>query len=420
MDPMPRRLLACALCCALCLCAACSRPAEPTACDDALGCVEIAPGDPVTIGVIQSLSGSVANLGREQMRGLELALDLRGGEVLGHRVALAVEDTGCRAEGGANAALRITADPKVAAIFGTTCSGAAAAASKIMSDAGFSMVSGNNSAPFLTAMEGRRAPDWHAGYFRTAPNEEASGPAAATYAYRTLGMRRAAVINDGDLYTRGLAQGFAKTFRKLGGEVRLEAAVSKQDADMGPVLSAVKKSGAEMIFFPLFQPEGNHLLMQARQDPALRKLVLMSDGALIEQSFIDAVGRTGLGMYFVGPTPPLGTPALEHLRSRYVERYKSAPLTYYYLSAYDAADLLLAAIERAAERLPGGGLRLGRKALRDALYSTRNRQGLTGVLSCDEFGDCVRPSFDILRLDDPAAGVEGLKGNVQFTHRPKD
>lgn len=413
-----QNLLISVLCCGLALCVACSRSDSPPDCPDALGCVELSPESPITIGVIQALTGSIANLGQEQLRGLELALAKRDGQILGHKVELVIEDTACCAEGGANAALRITSDPKVVAIFGTTCSGDAATAAKVMSEAGFTMISGNNSAPSLTAIGGQRGPDWQAGYFRTAPNEEASGPAAATFAYQVLGIHRAAVINDGDLYTRSLAQGFAKRFKQLGGVVSLEATVSKQDTNMRPVLEAIKESRAKMIFFPLFQPEGNYLIMQARRDPELRDIVLMSDGALIEQSFIDAVGQTAKGIYFVGPTPPKPSPELERLQANYRKHFKAAPSTYYYVSAYDAAELLFTALESTAVNLPGGRLRFGRQALRDALYATREKQGLTGTLACDEFGDCARPSFNILRLDDPANGVEGLKANIQFTYSP--
>ena len=103
---------------------------KPQACVDPLGCVTIAPDGPVRLGVIQALTGKVAPLGLEQLRGLELALDKHGGKILGHPVELVIEDTGCRPEGGANAALRIVSDPSVVAIFGTTCSGDAAAAAQ--------------------------------------------------------------------------------------------------------------------------------------------------------------------------------------------------------------------------------------------------------------------------------------------------
>jgi len=397
----------------------CSCETAPEPCADKLGCVDLGPDEPLTLGVVQALSGKVAPLGQDQIRGLELALASRGNKVLGRTVKLMTEDTGCNAEGGANAALKLVADPKVLAIFGTTCSGAAASTAEVMSKAGLAMISGNNSAPFLTAIGGHRAPKWQTGYLRTAPNEESAGPAAARFAYEKLGIRKAATINDGDIYTKGLTNGFREEFEQLGGKIVLDATVNKNDANMEPVLTTVINSRAEMVFFPLFQPEGNHVLLQARKMPALAKTVLMSDGSLIENSFIQAVQAAAIGMYFVGPTPPKRTPELEKLEAEYKARYHGSPPTYYFINAFDAAGILFAAIEKAAVKGGNGRLRIGRQALRDALYSTTGYPGLTGSLTCDEFGDCAAQSFNVLRLTDPTSGVEGLKGNVEFTYAPK-
>jgi len=393
----------------------CSQPPATFTCNDPLGCVNIAKDEPIKLGVLQALSGDPAPLGIEQVRGLELALAARNNTLLGHSVVLQKEDTGCTAEGGANAALKIIADPQVVAIFGTTCSGAAATASYAMSEAGLTMVSGNNSAPFLTAIGGEKAPDWHAGYFRTAPNEETSGKAAATFAFENLHIRKVATINDGDIYTRGLTEGFQQKFQELGGEIVLDAFIAKGDTDMGPVLEAVLQSGADLLFFPLFQPEGNLILLQARNMPAFAHIALMSDGALIEQSFLDAVGGQGKGMYFVGPFIAT-SPQTEQLAEKYRARFNVEPSTYYYLSAYDAANLLFDAIEKTAVSGDAGSLHIGHQALRHTLYSSRDIQGITGVLSCNQFGDCVVPGFNILRLDDPAAGVAVLKENIMHTY----
>lgn len=397
---------------------ACRETSAPV-CSDPLGCVELAPGEPLKIGVIQSLSGDVSTLGQEQVRGLELALARRGGTLLGRAVVLSVEDTGCAPEGGANAALRIVADPSVVAIFGTTCSSDAATAAEIMSKAGLVMISGNNSAPYLTAIRGRKASKWQAGYLRTAPNEESSGPAAARYAFTRLGVRKAALINDGDIYTRGLTTGFRDEFLALGGEVVLDASISRGDPNMEPVLTAVKNADAELIFFPLFQPDGNNLLRQARQTPGFSQIIFMSDGSLIDASFLADMGQDAQGMFFVGPTPPRPTPELERLAVEYRTRYGDQALTGYYVSAFDAASMLFAAIEQVALPLEDGTLRIGRQALRDSMYGTRGFHGVGGIMTCDAFGDCAPQSFDVLRLADVSAGVEGLRRNVVFTYAPR-
>lgn len=385
----------------------------PFSCDDPLGCVNIGPEAPIQIGVLQALTGSVAPLGQAQIRGLELALAERESQVSGHPIALQIEDTGCTTEGGANAALKIIADPQTVAIFGTTCSGAAATASKAMSAAGLTMISGNNSAPFLTSIAGKPAPNWYPGYFRTAPNEENAGKVAAEFAFQQLGIQKAAAIHDNDIYTKGLTSSFSKAFTELGGKIVLLTAINKGDTEMEPVLSAVARSGAQLLFFPLFQPEGNYMLFQARKMRIFDKIQLMSDGALIEASFIKEVGEAGRGMYFVGPTRPVGV-TVEQLSLTYEVKFKQKPTVSYYLSGYDASKLLFNAIEQVAIRDQKGTLHIGRQALRDTLYATLAFKGVTGNLSCNQFGDCAKASFNVLRLDDPSLGVNGLESNVVY------
>ena len=397
----------------------CQKSTPRFQCHDSLGCVQVEPNVDVKIGVLQALSGKVEALGREQVRGIELAIDERQGVFLGHPIALQIENTGCTPEGGANAALKIIADPQTVAIIGTTCSAAGATASKAMSDAGLTMVSGNNSAPFLTSIGGKKGPHWQPGYFRTASNEETSGKTAALFAFKHLGIRRAAYINDGDIYTTGLTDGFGQTFEALGGQIVLGTSINKGDHEMLPVLTAVINAKTELLFFPLFQPEGNMLLIQARQTDGFEKIILMGGGALIESSFIEDVQSAAVGMYFIGPARPSG-PSVDHLTDRYRAKYNTQPAASYFLNAYDATEILLAALQKSVAKDPDGTLHVGRQALRDALYATRNFPGLTNHLNCDEFGDCGYPVFNVLRLEDPQAGVDGLQSNILFTYSPEE
>lgn len=387
-------------------------------CNDPIGCVEIAPTETIKIGVLQALSGDIATLGQEQIRGLKLFLDSIDNKLYGHNIELQTEDTGCTSEGGGNAALKVIADPRTIAIMGTTCSSAAASASHAMSQAGLTMVSGNNSAPFLTSMGGKKAPDWHPGYFRTAANEENAGKAAALYAYRQLNIRTVATINDGDIYTKGLTEGFRQTFEALGGEVVFETSISKGDLEMSPVLEGVTLSHAQLLFFPLFQPEGNHILLQARRMPSFENIILMSDGALIESSFIEDVQDAGKGMYFVGPAPPPPSVAATLLAQQYQSTFQTVPSAIYYVNAFDAASILFEALRNSTTVKKDNSLTIGRQALRDALHAIDNFPGLTGPLSCDSFGDCTIPRFNILRLDNPQAGLEGLQHNIMSSLSP--
>lgn len=386
-------------------------------CSDLLGCITIDTNQPIKLGVLQALSGKVAPLGEAQVRGLQLALDNKDNKILSHPVELQIEDTGCTREGGANAALKVIADPQTVAIFGTTCSEAAASASKVMSAAGITMISGNNSAPFLTSVAGEVAPHWQLGFFRTAANEENAGKLAATFAYTELGLRTAATINDNDIYTKGLTESFNYTFTGLGGEVILDLAINKGEQILTPTLTAIAKAQPEILFFPLFQPEGNQVLLQTRALPSLKNIPMITGGALIEKSFFEDVGNVAIGVYFVGQAYPHGLQA-QQLLQQYIKKYKKDPGVDYYLSAYDAANLLIRAITEATIVNSDGTLLIGRKAIRDSLYSTQNFEGVTGNLSCDKFGDCATPSFNIFLLKNPQQGITGLRQNIVYSTSP--
>jgi branched-chain amino acid transport system substrate-binding protein len=403
------------------LAAGCRQAAPPFECSDAIGCVEIAPGEPVKIGALQALSGDMGLPGLALLQCIELVLDDRDRELLGHPIELQIEDSQCSGEGGTTAALKVAADPQIVGVIGTTCSGAAASAMKVISPAGLVMVSASSSSPSLTSVGGEPGPDWQPGFFRTAQNDALAGRAAATFASEKLGVIKAATIDDGDPYTRGLARTFEQAFTELGGEMVLSAAVNKGDTDMRPVLSAVAASEAELVFFPIFRPEGDYIVLQAREVEGMENVTLMSAEGLYFDAFIETVGEAGVGMYFNAPVRPEG-PAYDAFVSRYEAKYQESPTTAtpYDAHDYDAANLLLDAIEAVAVQDGDGTLHIGRQALRDALYATTGYQGLTGSLACDQYGDCGAIRLQTTRLDDPAMGMEGLIANVLYTFPPEE
>ncbi len=395
----------------------CKRAEPPFECTDAIGCVDIAPGEPIKLGVLQTLSGGASQGGIEQARAIELALTRWDKQCLGHPVELQVEDERCTPEGGANAALRVVADPQVVGILGTNCSGAAVTAAKIMSEAGLVMISSANTAPSLTSVDGKRGANWYPGYLRTSWNDAVMGRVAATYAFQELGVTKAAVTHAGDTFTKGLTDVFQQVFTELGGEIVLETTIDETDTDQRPMLTAVVLSGAELMYFVLLHPEtSGFIVQQAKEVEGLEDLVFVGSEGMISDVFIEAAGIEGIGVCLPGPAAPQSA-ANDELRAAYEAQYGDPPPSFYYSFAYDTVNLLLHAIESVAIQEKDGTLHIGRQALRDALYATAGFEGLTGRLTCDEFGDCTAVSLNIVRLDDPAAGVEGLRSNVIYTYR---
>jgi branched-chain amino acid transport system substrate-binding protein len=145
----------------------------------------------------------------------------------------------------------------------------------------------------------------------------------------------------------------------------------------------------------------------------------MAADAVLATTFIEAIGTDGVGMYWVGPTSPTG-PDYDNFVTNFEQKFARPPgNSPYHAHAYDATTILLDAIEKVAIQDTDGTLHLGRQALREAVYATSGYQGLTGSLTCSEFGDCGAAKFKVVRLDDPAAGIEGLADNAVYTYTPE-
>ena len=139
------------------------------------------------------------------------------GSIHGYAIELGEPIDGtCGPDGGRTGAEQIAADPQIIGVIGTSCSGAAVAASPVLSEAGLVMVSPSNTSPRLTSdLAGNPGPDYHPGYYRVDDNDLYQGQAVADFAYRELGLRRMATVDDGDPYTTALVSAFGDAFRAL-------------------------------------------------------------------------------------------------------------------------------------------------------------------------------------------------------------
>ncbi len=371
-----------------------------------LGAVEVGPGEAIQIRSLNAISGDVAFLGIPNQRGVEIAIaDV--GEVKGHPVDMGTGlDDLCSADGGQAAAQTIVADPQVVGVIGTSCSGAAVAASPLISDAGMVMISPSNTSPALTSdLKGNPGTDYHPGYYRTAHNDLFQGKAVAQFAYNELGLRKMAAIHDGDPYTNGLATAFADAFKELGGEIVVFTAVNKGDTDMVPVLTEVAAGNPEGIFFPIFPPEGNFIVQQIGQVAGLEDVTLIAADGLLVENFLSI--PESVGVYFSGPSLQFGNnkngltgKTADEFLADYQSRYGEAPSAAFWAHAYDATTLLLKAIDEVAVQ-DGDTLFIDRQKLRDALTATTGFSGIIGTISCDEFGDCGSGRIQIVQQTDP-------------------
>jgi branched-chain amino acid transport system substrate-binding protein len=378
-------------------------------CDDAIGCVDIAPDEPVHISYMLTISGATAFLGEDSRGGIEIAIDDHG-QVLGHDVSLTGEDSLCSAEGGQTAATKVAADTTVIGIIGTNCSSAATAAIGTVSSAGLVMISPSNTAPALTDPNGT----WQAGYFRTAHNDKFQGRVAAEFAYNELGARTAATIHDGSPYADQLQLVFAETFEELGGTITFQGAVNVGDTDMRPVLTTVASDSPDVLYFPIFEPEGPFIVAQSSEIAGLEDTTLIGADGLLAASFPAAAGPNADGMYMSGPY--ISGATYDAFLDKWDAKFGGTPPSGFHAFAYDATNILFAAIEEVAVEDSDGTLHIGRQALRDAIAGMSNFDGLTGSLTCTEFGDCATgEALGVFQITDAEISDENWPPAVVYT-----
>src|SRR5690606_8477769 len=121
------------------------------------------------------------------------------------------------------------------------------------------------------------------------------------FVFNELGATTLATIHDGSPYADGLQQVAADRFAELGGEVTFQGAVNVGDTDMRPILTELAANPPDVLYFPIFEPEGNLLASQAREIPGLEDTILIGADGLFVDTFPENTGQASVGMYLTGP-----------------------------------------------------------------------------------------------------------------------
>ena len=362
--------------------------------EDSIGVAKIKPGESIHIACWMVVAGADASLGTDTKRGVEIAIDDKGSKILGFSIKLTSQDTGCNAEGGQAAATKLASDPTIVAAIGSSCSSEARPGVPIIWKAGIVTVSPSNTAPDLT--DPKRGMEYN-GYLRTCHNDKVQGAVAAEFAWKQLKVKRAATIHDGSIYAEKLQAIFSETFKKLGGTITSQEAVAPTDTDMRPVLTKIATGKPEFIYYPVFIAAGGHITRQVKEVKGLEKVALMGADGIFATDFYKAAGEAAIGMYHSSPDKSAFATGYKTFLEKHQKKYGEKPIAPFHAHAYDAAMMIFAAIEKVAKKGPDGTLYIGRKALRDALYATKNFKGLTGNLTCDKYGDCADPKIGVYR-----------------------
>jgi branched-chain amino acid transport system substrate-binding protein len=135
----------------------------------------------------------------------------------------------------------------------------------------------------------------------------------------------------------------------------------------------------------------------------------MGADGMFSPDYLEAAGDAVLGFYWSSPDFGAFGSGYQDFLTRHEAKYGEPPIAPFHAHAYDAAMLIFEAIDEVAVQDDDGTLHIGRKALRDALFATDGYAGLTGNLTCNEYGDCADPKIAVYEAvsSDPASWNPG-------------
>lgn len=306
-----------------------------------------AGGGTIKVGLLAPLSGQVPTFGLSTKEGVEMAVkewNDKGG-VLGKKIELIVADSQCSADPAVNAANKVIDQDGVKFIIGEVCSSASIPVAEIVNQKGVLQISPTSTNPAVTVdSNGVTRPMT----FRACFIDPFQGLVMAKFA-QGKGYKTAFILVDqGNDYVRGLAEAFEKSFTELGGQVLGIESYTATDTDFSAILTKVAESKAEVLYLPDYYNIVNLVGAQAK-DKGVTAAMMGGDGW--DSADLDVNAAEG-GFYSNHYDPGDTRPIVQDWLKRYGETFKDdkgAPKVPDALAtlAYDAANLLFAAIEKA-------------------------------------------------------------------------
>ena len=332
-------------------------------------------GEPVKIGFFMSITGRDASFGEAALRGARLAIDdlNAAGGILGRPAQLVVEDNRSLPGESATAVKKLIGRDKVVALVGECASSRTLEAAPVAQGAGVPLVTPASTNPRVTAVGDC--------IFRVCFADPFQGAVLATYAWKNLGLRRAALLLDATApYSIGLGEVFSRTFTALGGEIVATQKYGGGDKDFRAQLTAIRATRADAIFLPGYYVEAGLAAQQSRE-LGLRATLLGGDG--FEAPQLLEIGGAALEgtVYSTHYSAESTDPASRRFVAAYTARHGSAPVGLAALT-YDSVQLIADAARRAGST--------ERTALKNALAATRDFPGITGRTTLDANRDAIK------------------------------
>ena len=331
----------------------------------------------VKIGLVAPFEGLYRSLGYDALYGVKLAVRAcnAAGGVDGTMVELVALDDHFDPARAADVAREMAVDPDVMGIIGPLSSAVALAAQQEYQRAGLAFIT-LATADALTANGVR-------GTFRLAASDSDLGTFAASYVVNELGMRRVAVLRQGD---EDMVNAFARTAEQTGIQVVWDGQA------VGEWLADLQHANPEAIFI------GGDSLVGADMVRLIRETglttILIGGQEWATPHLVNVGGEAVEGVLYVTSAPAPADLDTDEFITDY-QTLAGFPPGPYGAWAYDATCALLTALDRAI-RTDGRPTRTGVTA---QLAALTDYQGLNGSITFDRFGNRVNAPLYIYRIE---------------------
>ena len=343
----------------------------------------------VNIGINAELTGSIPVVGQSCRNAAELAVkevNDAGGLQVGDQkylVKLSVEDNEDKAESAVAVAQKLTSEG-VLAMVGPNASRNAIPAAEVAESSRVPMISPWSTNPKLTLDARSNQPKKYV--FRAAFTDDFQGVVAAKFAAQQLKSKKPAVLYDvASEYNKGIADIYKKSLTAGGMRVASFQSYTTGDKDFSSQLTSIVKSGADTLFLPNYYSEVPLQVKQARQ-LGFKGAIFGSDSWGNEE-LVKLAGKSCEGLFFTTHyAADTATPKAQAFIKAYTAAYGNTPDDVAALT-YDSFGLLFQATTAAGK--------LDRTAVRDALASITEYDGVTGTMQFKGTGDPIKSAVVI-------------------------
>ena len=330
------------------------------------------------IGVAGPITGPNAAFGAQLQKGAEQAAEdiNAAGGILGQKIQIVVGDDRSDPKEGVSVANKFVADG-VKLIVGHFNSGVSIPASDVYKENGALAITPSATNPTLTDRPGY----WNE--FRTCGRDDQQGAVAAAYIATSLKGKKVAVVHDKTTYGKGLADETQKAMNKAGVKEVLYDGVNVGEKDFSAVVSKIKASGADIVYWGGLHTEGGLIVRQMRDQGV--NAILMSGDGITSDEFASIGGDGVQGTLMTFPPDPRKRPEAAAVVKKF-EAKKFNPEAYT-LYSYAAVEIMKQAAEQAKSVDP--------KKMAEVMHSGKPFKTVIGDIAYDKKGDITRPDYVI-------------------------